>query len=204
MPIERDLAGSAAFIICGGPSVDEQNLELLRGHTVVVVNSSFRRVPWADVLLFADSRWFGWNKDKLPDFRGRVVTVFDNNPIRKYPPHFEQYRKSRPPELSRDPNALSLARTTVTGAINYLGLRGASPIVTLGLDLKAAVDASGKRKTHHHEPHPIPSMKGSWERHNKELCSIVPSLKAMGIEVINASPGSACSAFPIVTLEEAL
>jgi hypothetical protein len=161
-------------------------------------------VPWADVLLFADSRWFNWNKEKLPDFHGRVVTVFDNNPIRKYPPHFEQYRKSRPPELSRDPNALALARTTVTGAINYLGLRGASPVVMLGLDLKATVDAAGKRKTHHHEPHPIPSMKGSWERHNKELCSIGPSLKAMGVEVINASPGSACTAFPIATLEDAL
>jgi hypothetical protein len=202
--IERDLAGSAAFIICGGPSVEEQDLERLRGRPVVAVNSSFRRVPWADVLLFADSRWFNWNKNSLADFRGRVVTVFHNIPVRKYPAHFEQYRKRHPPELSRDPTALALARTTVTGAINYLGLRGASPIITLGLDLKASVDAAGKRKTHHHDPHPIPSMKGSWEKHNKELCSIVPSLNAMGIEVINASPGSACTAFPVVPLEDAL
>lgn len=204
MPIERDLAGAAAFIICGGPSVEGQNLDLLRGHYVVAVNRSFETVPWADALFFADSRCWTWYKNGIDSFAGRVITVYDSKPLQKYPARFEQYLKTRPPTLSRDPECLTLARTSVTGAINYLAQRGCSLLVTLGLDGKAGKGADGKPKTHHHAPHPKPASLGCWEKHRKELNSILPSLRALGVEVLNASPDSACDAFPIVTLDEAL
>lgn len=198
--ITPDWRGEPAFIVCGGPSVAEQNLALLRGRRVIVVNASFKAVPWADVLIFADSNCLSWYGRAIAEFSGRVVTVFEGKPVARYPARIEQYRKMRPPKLSRDPSCLTLARTTVTGAINLAAHLGSHLVVTLGLDGKRAADG----RSHHHEPHPRRPMPGCWEKHRKELCSITPSLREWGVEVLNASPESACDAFPVVTLQEAL
>jgi len=204
MPIARDLPGATAFIVGGGPSAALADLGRLRGHPVVVINRSFDLVPWADVLFFADSRCWRWYKDGFESFAGRVVTVYERTPLPVYPARFEQYRKARPPLLSRDPNALALARTSMTGAINYLTLRGAARIVILGLDGKASPGPDGKLRTHHHAPHPRPPAPGGWDKHGRELRGILPCLRDLGVEVVNASPGSACDAFPVLTLDEAL
>lgn len=193
-------AGQAAFIICGGPSVKQWNLDLLRGRRVIVINRSFETVPWADVLFFADTNPWRWYREGITNFRGRVMTVFDGKPSKRYPDRFEQYRKTRPPALSSDPSCITMARTSTTGAIHVCAHLGSRQIVTLGLDGKKSEDG----RTHHHTPHPKPFVPGCWEKHRKELCSIVPSLKAWGVEVWNASPGSACDAFPIMGLDEAL
>jgi len=204
MPIARDIPGATAFIVGGGPSAALQDLGLLRGHPVVEINRSFELVPWADVLFFADSRCWRWYKDGFESFAGRVVTVYERTPLPIYPARFEQYKKARPPLLSRDPNALTLARTSMTGAINYLTLRGATRIVILGLDGKAATGPDGKLRTHHHAPHPRPPAPGGWDKHGRELRGILPCLRDLGVEVVNASPGSACDAFPVLPLAEAL
>lgn len=204
MALTPDWARQAAFIVCGGPSVREQNLELLRGRRVIVINRSFETIPWADILFFADANPWKWYRDGIMGFRGRVVTVFERKPSNKYPDRFEQYRKTRPPALSRDPACITMQRTSVTGSIHAALHLGARPIVTLGLDLKAAIGKAGSKITHHHAPHPKPFVPGCWEKHRKELHSILPSLKAWGAEVWNASPGSACDAFPIMSLEDAI
>jgi hypothetical protein len=198
--ITPDWAGQPAFIICGGPSAAEQGIERLRGRRVIVINASVKAAPWADILIFADDNPWRWYRSEIEAFNGRVVKVYDGKPSARFPVRFEQYRKTRPPVLSRDPSCLTLARTTTTGAINLAAHLGSRLIVTLGLDGKRSEDG----RSHHHKPHPKPPMLGCWEKHRKELCSIVPSLKEWGVEVLNASPGSACDAFPIVTLDEAL
>ena len=60
--VPREWPRQTAFIVCGGPSVLGQNLELLRGRNVIVINSSVYAVPWADYLYFGDWRW--WNEDE--------------------------------------------------------------------------------------------------------------------------------------------
>lgn len=193
-------AGQAAFIVCGGPSVREQNLDLLRGRRVIVINRSFEAAPWADVLFFADANPWKWYRDGITKFAGRVITVFDSMPSTRYPARFEQYRKCRPPILSHDPSSITMQRTSTTGAIHCCAHLGARLIVTLGLDGRKSEDG----RTHHHVPHPKMPAPGAWEKHRRELCSIVPSLREWGVEVWNASPGSACDAFPITSLEEAV
>src|SRR6266404_2056010 len=67
--------GETAFLICGGPSVLDQNIDLLRGRKVMVVNSSCYRIPWADILFFGDERWGREYSEAVDAFRGRVVSV---------------------------------------------------------------------------------------------------------------------------------
>ncbi len=67
--------GETAFLICGGPSVLDQNIDLLRGRKVMVVNSSCYRIPWADILFFGDERWGREYSEAVDAFRGRVVSA---------------------------------------------------------------------------------------------------------------------------------
>lgn len=200
MALKPEWAGEAAFVICGGPSVKQQNLDLLRGRRVVVVNRSFVTYPEADILIFADANCWTWYRDGIANFKGRVVTVYDHKPSGRFPERFEQYRKTRPPILSADPNCITLQRTTTTGAIHVLAHLGVKLIVTLGLDGKFGADGS----SHHHGAHPKPANAKSWAKHAVELHSVKPSLAALGVTVLNASPNSAHDAFPIVSLEDAV
>src|SRR5215831_6985912 len=75
--IEAEWATETAFIIAGGPSVLNYDLEMLRGRNVIVINSSIHAVPWANFLYFGDWRW--WNEPEnraaVECFPGRVITT---------------------------------------------------------------------------------------------------------------------------------
>src|SRR4029450_12910778 len=75
--VPREWPGETVFIVGGGPSVLQQDLGLLRGRRVIVINSSFYSVPWADILYFGDYRWWNEpeNKAAIAGFAGRAVTV---------------------------------------------------------------------------------------------------------------------------------
>lgn len=190
-------AGEQVFVVAGGPSVNEQNLDLLRGRRVIVINSSVHTVPWADVLVFGDTRWWGVkeNKEAIENFGGLVVTTSNVRGANIY-----NARKTSPPGLARDRDALMMRRTTLTAAINLAAHFGASQIVLLGADGKKAPDG----RTHHHKPHKWPNRPGCWQEQRKDLCSIVEPLKKLGVEVLNASPGSAWDMWPVVRLEDVL
>jgi hypothetical protein len=53
-----DWKGQTAYIIGGGPSLLTQNLALLDGKNVIVINSSYLAFPAAQFLVFSDMRWW--------------------------------------------------------------------------------------------------------------------------------------------------
>jgi hypothetical protein len=175
--------------------------ELLRGRRVVVVNSSLYRVPFADILFFADERWEMNNRGAVKAFAGRVISASYGD---VHCDHISFLRRPRPSEtpagLSSDPTQVYLRHTSVRGAINLLCHLGVRRIVTLGLD--GGPDASGR--THHHQPHPWSTSKDIWGRQREELAGIVEPLKARGVELLNASPGSRIPFWPIIDLESVL
>jgi hypothetical protein len=206
--IAEEWPGETVFIVAGGPSVRKQNLELLRGRRVIAINSSWESVPWADVLFFGDSRWwFDHWKVCLRVFKGRVITCAPGvakNPrvtcLRKASP--PGYRPSAEPVagLSEDRHFVTMKRTSLTGAVNVAAHLGSRRQVWLGVD--GGVDKKGR--THHHKPHRWPQKPGCWEEQRKDIAAMVEPLKARGIEVINASPGSVYDYWPVMPLEDAL
>ena len=56
----RAYAGRAVVVIASGPSLTEDDCEAVRksGLPAFVVNTTFRRCPWADVLVAHDSKWW--------------------------------------------------------------------------------------------------------------------------------------------------
>src|SRR6185369_2136873 len=54
----REWDGETCFILCGGPSAAAHDIGRLRGHKLIAVNSSIFTAPWANFLLFGDTRWW--------------------------------------------------------------------------------------------------------------------------------------------------
>jgi hypothetical protein len=50
--------GQSCYIIGGGPSLLTQNLALIKGQNVIVINSSYQAFPEAQFLVFSDMRWW--------------------------------------------------------------------------------------------------------------------------------------------------
>lgn len=190
--IRPDWSGQVAFIVGGGPSVLDQNLELLRGHKVIAINSSYAVVPWADVLFFADAGWWRINQNKVAGFQGRIISASSHVKHAR----FEVIKKAPPPGLVLDPRFVAMKRTSFSGSINLAVHYGVKGMILLGADGKA----NGQR-THHYDL--TPKIK-RWDLHRQELQGLVEPLNKLGIRVINASPGSVFPMWPVMTLEQAI
>lgn len=67
------MEGEAVFVIGGGPSVKGFDFSRLKGRRIIAVNNAgFDLVPWADVLFWADARWFDWNHGRLGEHKGAL------------------------------------------------------------------------------------------------------------------------------------
>jgi hypothetical protein len=185
----------AVFIVGGGRSVVDQNLELLRGRKVIAINSSFAKVPFADVLFFGDARWWNENRNSAIGFEGDLVTTAEEL---KGHAKLSVFKKTL--AWSDDPNAAFVRRTSVTGAINWAFHHwSARRFVLLGVD-----GGPVKGVTHHHAPHKwtLPSTWAVDQR--KDFEALDGALKSRGAEVINASPGSSVPFWPVMRLAEYL
>jgi hypothetical protein len=189
--VPREWPGCTVIIIAGGPSVLSQDLSLLAGRRVIAINSAWKTYPQADVLFFADARW--WRElDKALEYKGRVVTtsgVAD--------PRVLRLNKVDPSPISLDPHSLALRRTSVTGAINLAVHLGAAKIVLLGVDGQLL---DGTRHNHGIK-YPWPLKAGCFDEHAAEFQLVAPSIP---IPVINASPVSTLDVWPKMSLEQAL
>src|SRR5262245_43560906 len=96
--VPQEWDAQTVFIVAGGPSVLDVNLELLRGRNVIAINSSVYAVPWAQFLFFGDYRWYAESENRIAvaNFSGRVVTT--SKLVRD--PKVLICRKTEPPGLA--------------------------------------------------------------------------------------------------------
>lgn len=177
----------------------DQDLELLRGRRVVVLNSSYQAVPFADILLFADSRWWYANHQWLGKWQGLIISMVKG----MTDPRVRTLARMRPPEgLSSDPCQLPVGRTVLHAGINLCVLMGAKRIVLLGADMRRADDGT----THHHKPHIWDALEGNkaWDFHMQQLKTLIGPLKDAGVEVINTSPVTRINWWPVRPLADVI
>ena len=211
--IPDEWAGERAFILGGGPSLKGFDAEVLRGHgRVVGINEAgLTLAPWCDVLHWCDGRWLEWNVDRVglhcgsykicrhsrdgrtpncpPDVSERIPSVLDAFEVR----HIEKFGNV---PLSQDPTKTS-GVCAGGSAINLAFLFGAVSIVLLGFDMQP----TGQW----HEQHRVPSKPFHYQQHKVPAIErMARPLRSLGIEVLNATPGSALECFPIVKLEDIL
>jgi hypothetical protein len=201
--LRPDWAGEQCFIIAGGPSVKTQPVELLQGRKVIAINSSYTVAPRASVLFFNDYGWWLDHRRNVAKFAGQVITTcpgINNAKVLRLRNSRPGRKSPKPVTLSEDPRAVPVRRTCLTGALNIAFLKGCKSIVVLGADGKAG--PNGERN--HHAPHTRKCRPAPWDRHYADLAPMAAELRARGVEVLNASPGSAWDLWPVVTLQEAI
>lgn len=198
----REWGGQTAFIICGGPSVDEGQRNTLaklkaKGHRVIAVKQSVMAVPNADVMLCGNKDDCVHLKRHFDLYTGpRLIarTWYANMPertlfMRRYGSHKGGGRH----RLSRLPTHLA-GFDTGTSAINLAFLFGAAEIVVAGMDM-----TGGHWMPHHPLPNP---PRDHFTRHMEAIYDIADDMKDEPVRVYNASPISKLTCWPKRRLEE--
>lgn len=200
--ITPDWAGETAYILAGGTSVTKEDIDLLAGQHVVVVNQSYEKCLHAEILFFADERW--WTKEvrrkgnSLAEFKGHICTI---SRIAKGP-QLKRLRRVVPElqGIAAKCDSVAMQWTSALAAVNIAVHRGASRIVLLGCDNKDGANG----RVHHHAEYEWPRVPNTWKAKMDNWSRAVEPLEERGVKVYNASPISTLPWWPKITMADAV
>lgn len=201
-------AGETICILGCGPSRNLVDMERLRasGHRVIAINDSFRVAPWADLLYYCDAQW--WESRSLEVVQtwgtkqhcakgiihqcGMIVTMENHE---SGTGHY-RLRNTGPTGFDPDPSCLRHGSNSGYQAVHLSMHLGVKKIILCGYDMRCVGDQL------HAEPRPerqtVAGFNLTLQVMLEKWPSIVEPLAERGIEVLNASPGSALKCWPIV------
>lgn len=195
-----DWAGRTAVILASGPSLREfiDGGSVLRGPVrTIAVNSTVFDAPAADVCFAADFLWWKINATAVRKLSRAQGWTTDRTAAGRFGLNFIR---------GAETGGLHETRVNVNGnsgsaAINLATLFGAKRILLLGFDMKRGPD--GER--HHHPEHPKPlGQQSCFDDWLYKFDALARGCERKGVSVVNCTPGSALTAFPMMSLDEAL
>ncbi|GLQ36745.1 hypothetical protein GCM10007908_03650 [Rhizobium albus] len=196
-----DWTGETCVIVGSGPSASSAPIDIVKGKAkVIATNTSWKLAPWADALMACDYAWWAHAKG-CPEFQGLKLTV-DQIAART----FEDVRlvncRKGDDRLFLEPiNTVGWGGNSGFHALNLAVQFGCSKIILVG------IDASVKHGLHWHGTHPRGlnnPTSGNVERWRRAIDRAWTVIEPLGIKVINCSTISALTAYPKMTLQEAL
>lgn len=192
--------GEQAFVLASGPSLTAEVAERVRGHHVIVVNSSCHLAPWGEILYFTDSGWYEKHRDIVANWPGMVITM-SKTAKREFPIKIKRVQgEHRPDFTSAGASAIRQGRSSGHTAVSLAITLGARQVIMLGFDMRV-VDG----REHCHDDYKGPRDLDIYAREFAPKFDgwNAAALEA-GCEVLNATPGSAVAEFPFVDLDEVL
>lgn len=179
------------FVLGSGPSLNRETAARLEGRYVIAVNNSYQRAPFAD-LFFNDINWFRKHRTDVERLPGRAFSTSYKaaQECAKVRYVSAEIRAEFPaPGIIRD------GKCSGQKAIGLAVSLGARRIVLLGFDMRE-VDG----RTHFHDEYRndasrysdyfIPAFAG-WRE----------SAARIGVSIVNATPNSALTEFPVTSLD---
>lgn len=210
--------GADVVIMASGPSLTEAQCKQVQDWRAdadapglrrsIVVNTTFRRARWADVLYACDAPWWRasdqeglaqgfktYHAEAAATFSGELWTQDERA---RQEMGVKWVKSVNLPGLGKTPGVIHQGGNSGHQAINLAFQAGARRIILLGFDFQG---------THWHGkytnglPNNGPRLYEHWM---KMLAVTAADLKAAGIEVWNCSPSSAIVCFPKINLGDAL
>lgn len=182
---------NTCIILASGPSLTASQIDAARrsGHSTLVVNSTYKAMPDAKHLYGGDFLWWKSNMaDVTKTFKGKLWCQ-DSSACARWP-NIKRVRGCNREGLGRD--VIHLNGNSGTQAINLAYIWGFKRIILLGFDMK--LGPGGER--HHHPDHAHPMVQAQcFDEWRHKMARVAKDLKAEGIEVLNATPGSALECF---------
>lgn len=190
---------STCYVLGGGPSLANLNLKALEAQNtrIIAVNNAYRVAPWADFCYFMDKTWFKWHRKELKNFMGVLVSGDEKTSSIDF-----VHTLQRGVKHHHDPRRTHMGRGNNSGhgAISLGASLGAKKIILLGFDMRV-VDG----KHNFHDDHKRKVAATIYERsYLKSFDFLAKDLLELGVQVQNATPGSALKAFPIVEVPKCL
>lgn len=188
--------------MASGQSLTEDDARYAREHAprVIVINRTWERCPSADVLYAADCAWWLYSGEApaADAFKGERWTTAKawNSLSEKRALEAYNVVQTQP---GRSFSVLPPLFTGSNSPFQALGLAawwGARKIVFLGLDLHGTT-----WHTPHRHKRSGPATLAGFRVAYK---SAAPMIKAAGVEIINASPGTILDCFPKCSIRDAL
>ena len=178
----------------GDPVLDE------KGETTKDEKSRLIYTPrdWVDACWFGDGRWYDLHKHNLLSFKGIIAHCVDRINVHG----LVCYRRGKPQGIVTSSDAVSWNRSSGTSAINFAFHLGVKTVVLLGFDMKRIND-----RPNWHQDHPGSHRKNvedPYERFLRCFSHVASDAQTLGLEIINCTPDSAITQFPIMPLEEYL
>jgi hypothetical protein len=204
--VPRDWPGAVVVIIGSGPSLSVEQIAaiyLCRLHErcrVIVINDNYQVAPWADVLYACDFKFFNWHADNLFGFRrqGGIIVTCDQPAAERWHPHVRWVPGIEKPGLSTDPRLIHYGRNSGYQAVNLALHFGAVRILLVGFDHRFP----GNR-AHWFGDHPD-KVRSWYERWFQCWQSLLPQLAELGVRIVNCTPDSALTIFPMGKLKKEL
>lgn len=197
-PVPRIWDDETCYILGGGPSLAKFDASQLMGKHVIVVNNSYKLAFWAEVLFFGDCWWFEQHRKPLQSFSGLIITTccYQIHAFRRVM-HIRQ--KLNRFGLSKNRAFLTWNMNAGACAVNVAKHLGASRIVLLGYDMRQIDNCNNWHHDH------MTSDDPSHDPYEEFLLAwpyIARDAKRDGLEIINATPGSAITHFPIINPQD--
>ena len=195
-----DWSGHPCVIIAGGPSLSFRQILAVQEAAVrsIAVNNAYLVAPFADVLYGGDFLWHKVHNQSYKKLAQHAIWTQDSTAAQNYG---LSYVKGVNREGLGKKDAIHNGGNSGYQAINLAYLFGCRRILLLGFDMK--LGSQGEK--HWHPDHEAPLIQAQtfpeWLHKFKALAK---DLKAAGCEVINCTPGSALTEFPMSSIEAEL
>lgn len=197
-----DWRGECAAIVASGPSIKTTNVDLLKDRIhVLAIKATWEKCKWAEVVYGCDAPW--WiHKRGLPEFGGVKLTHGAAATAQFKDLHKVEIKLPKDAMLIDDPLVIGNGGNSGFQALNLAIQFGATSIVLIGMDLhdRGGVHWYGRNTA----PGMSNPMSTNFKRWQKGFDQVVDPIKKMGVEVVNACPGSDLRGFQISSLEEVM
>jgi hypothetical protein len=196
-----DLSSRTVFLLGGGPSLLNSIAELEERYDVgkyyiIAINESIYATLYANMLFFRDTTWYLGNKEFMDTWIGCVVT---STASRFYGSNVNIVKIKHVDRFLVGSDTIKFGRSSGHIALSLAISLGANKCVLLGYDCRI-VDG---RSHFHDKPSEVTAL-GYKEYFLPAWVGWGDAVEAAGVEVVNATPGSAILSFPRRPLSEVL
>lgn len=190
------------IVVGAGPSLADTNLKQLQRYRkkwkVLAINCAWKLVPWADVLYAGDKDWWDFYGKEAEAFKGEKWT---RNLASSIEYKLRLFKGIEHIGLCRVPGYIHLFGNSGAQGVNCVYHEQATHIILIGFDMHR------ENGVHFHGDHPkgmvnAPAIHMPIWRKNFEC--LTAGLKAEGVQLINATPGTALTCMPCMPLWKAL
>lgn len=196
--VPRLWPGATVVCVGTGPSLTREDVDYCRDRAkVIAIKHAIEWAPWADAVYSCGSdrgQWWQRHGDELAAYRGLRYTL---DPAASR--WASVLKNTGFTGLETEPHGLRTGKNSGYQAINLAAHLGAARIVLLGYDM--GTDVTGRDHffgAHWHGSRP------PFEAFRELFETLVEPLRELGIQIMNASRETSLTAFPCVSIEEAL